>query len=48
MYQVQASLTALSFSPALSVVTKPVFLNDILMLEDKLKKNHKKTNIRAA
>lgn len=45
MYQVQASLTVLSFSSAFSVVSKPVFLNDILVLENKIRKTQDKSNL---
>lgn len=38
MCQVQASLTELSLSSALYVVTKPVLVNDVLMLKKQTKK----------
>lgn len=45
MCQVQASLTELSLSSALYVVTKPVLVNDVLMLKNKQKKQRKGNSI---
>lgn len=45
LYQVQASLTVLSFSSALSMISKPVFLNDILVLENKIQVTQDKSNL---